>query len=384
MSKKKKNSNNKENGWQKIETKPQTPSNDTGKRTETVKEEAESSVPKAEAKEDTSSEASSVEIDSVKDEKDVSSAQNEIELKEETKPQASAEKPVSGHKKRHSFAAPLGFLFVALALVGFINLIFFGVHSAERLIDNSSKKEEFSDFILPVLMFDPIPFENPAELGDLALLRSSIWAAILDGTEKYTVSDSNMVSVPQSDVDVACAKLFGPDLKLKHQSFEDYISIYSLDEATKSYLVPVDASIMYTPRVEDISRSGDRYDLTVAYLAPDNQWMHSITGKKTEPAPSKYMIYQLQKVDGKYRLVAIKDPPEGAVPGIPKISENPPQNIPQQMIQEVPLPQPIEEEKEEETEKEETQKEETEKEETEEEVEPAKQEKTAALVKNQL
>lgn len=384
MSKKKKNSNSKENGWQKIETKPQTPSNDTGELADTVKEEA-SPASEAEAKEDTSSESSSVEVDSVKEEKDVASAQNEIEPKEETKPQPStAEKPVKKHKKRHSFAAPLGFLFVALALVGFINLIFFGVHSAERLIDNSSKKEEFSDFILPVLMFDPIPFENPAELGDLALLRSSIWAAILDGTQKYTVSDSNMVSVPQSDVDVACAKLFGPDLQLKHQSFEDYISVYSLDEATKSYLVPVDASIMYTPRVEDISRSGDLYDLTVAYLAPDNQWMQSITGKKTEPDPSKYMIYQLQKVDGKYRLVAIKDPPEGAVPGIPKISENPPQNIPQQMIQEIPVPQPIEEEKDEDTEKEEPAKEEPEKEETEEETEPTKQEKTAELVKNQL
>ena len=49
--------------------------------------------------------------------------------------------------------------------------------------------------------------------------------------------------------------------------------------------------------------------------------MQSIKGEKSEPTPSKYMIYELQKVDDHYHLIAIKDPPEGAVPGIPNISQ---------------------------------------------------------------
>ena len=101
----------------------------------------------------------------------------------------------------------------------------FGVRATENLIDNSKQKKEFENIILPVLMFDPVPFDDPNEMGDLALLRSSIWASIIENNQKYSISDGNMVAVPQSDVDVACAKLFGPQVTLKHQAFEDYLSI---------------------------------------------------------------------------------------------------------------------------------------------------------------
>ena len=82
---------------------------------------------------------------------------------------------------------------------------------------------------------------------------------------------------------------------LNHQSFEDYLSLYSFDEETQTYYVPVDANILYTPQVEEISRNGDIFELTVGYLAPDNQWMQSIKGEKSDPTPSKYMIYELKR-----------------------------------------------------------------------------------------
>ena len=233
-----------------------------------------------------------------------------------SKPKASRRR-----NRKISAAVPLGGAFVLLALIGLITVIVFGVRATESLIDNSKQKEEFADIIMPVLMFDPVPFEDPNEMGELALLRSSIWSAIIENGEKYSVGDGNMVSVPQSDVDVACAKLFGQNVTLNHQSFEDYLSIYSFNEETKTYYVPVDASILYTPQVEDITRNGDIFELTVGYLEPDSQWLQSIKGEKSEPTPSKYMIYQLQKVDDHYQLIAIQDPPEGAVPGIPNISQ---------------------------------------------------------------
>lgn len=229
---------------------------------------------------------------------------------------------IQRHKRlRIPAAVPLGGAFILLALIGLITVVVFGVRATESLIDNSKQKEEFGNIIMPVLMFDPVPFEDPNEMGDLALLRSSIWSAIIENGEKYSVGDGNMVSVPQSDVDVACAKLFGTNVTLTHQSFEDYLSIYSFDEQTKTYYVPVDATILYTPQVEDITRNGDVFELTVGYLEPSSQWMQSIKGEKSEPTPSKYMIYELQKVDDHYQLIAIKDPPEGAVPGIPNISQ---------------------------------------------------------------
>ena len=41
--------------------------------------------------------------------------------------------------------------------------------------------------------------------------------------------------VPVSDVDVQAAKLFGPDLKLQHQSFGDWEMQYTLDEEQQAY-----------------------------------------------------------------------------------------------------------------------------------------------------
>ena len=218
--------------------------------------------------------------------------------------------------------------YAALAVIGLITVIVFGVRATENLIDNSKQKQEFEKIILPVLMFDPVPFEDPNEMGDLALLRSSIWAAILDNSDKYMIGDGNLVSVPQSDVDVACAKLFGSSVTLKHQAFEDYISMYSYDQETKTYYVPVDVTALYTPKVEEITRNGDSFELLVGYITPTNQWIQSLSGEVTEPTPSKYMIYVLQKVDDNYQLTGIKDPPDGVVPGVPQIEEDASQTAP--------------------------------------------------------
>ena len=255
-------------------------------------------------------------------------AKPEPKPKQENAPQTAKRKKSDKRRRKHSAAVPLGGLFILLALIGLITVVTLGVQTTENLIDNSKKKTEFGNFILPVLMFDPVPFEDPNEMGDLALLRSSIWAAILENNERYAIGDGSMISVPQSDVDVACAKLFGDGVTLIHQSFEDYLSIYSYNADTKTYYVPVDATILYTPQVEEINRTGNLFELTVGYIAPDNQWIQQVKKEKSVPVPSKYMIYVLEREDGEYRLTAIKDPPDGAVPGLPQISDNGEQSTP--------------------------------------------------------
>ena len=318
----KKNNRNQRQGWQKIEQ-PAKPA-----QTQPAEPKPEETASKAEPKpEETASKAESKSEKAAQKKTDAKQAEQPkpaADSKQEPKEAAHTGKKKKADKRRrkHSAAVPLGGIFILLALIGLITVVVFGVRTTENLIDNSKKKAEFGNFILPVLMFDPVPFEDPNEMGDLALLRSSIWAAIIENNEKYAIGDGNMVSVPQSDVDVACAKLFGDEVTLIHQSFEDYLSIYSYNEENKTYYVPVDATILYTPQVEEISRSGNLFELTVGYIAPDNQWMQTVKGEKSEPTPSKYMIYVLEKEDGEYHLTGIKDPPDGAVPGIPQIADN--------------------------------------------------------------
>lgn len=226
---------------------------------------------------------------------------------------------LNGGSRKYTAAVPIGGIFVLLALIGLITVIMFSVQATERLIDNSKEKEMFGNLILPVLMFDPVPFENPSEITEIPLLRSSIWSAITQNMDKYTFVEGTAITVPKSDVDVACARLFGPGVTLKHQSFEDDISLYSYNVDIQSYYIPADANILYTPQVEEISKKGDIFSLTVGYIAPNTQWMETLRGEKSEPIPSKYMIYEMKKVDDHYQLVSIKDPPEGAVPGVPQI-----------------------------------------------------------------
>lgn len=325
MSKRKPNTN-KGQGWQKVELSSKPAAEETSSKIEEASKEATEAESAPDAASEAVSEPAAEALPEQKEnqtEKEQPSAQKETKNKQPSAPQTDSAKKAAAKKRRRKYSAavPLGGFFILMAMIGVITVAVFGVRATESLIDNSKQKEEFADIILPVLMFDPVPFEDPNEMGELALLRSSIWSAVISNNDKYSIGDGNMVSVPKSDVDVACASLFGSSVTLNHQSFEDYLSLYSFDEETQTYYVPVDANILYTPQVEEISRNGDIFELTVGYLAPDNQWMQSIKGEKSDPTPSKYMIYELKKVEDHYQLVAIKDPPEGAVPGIPQIEE---------------------------------------------------------------
>ena len=219
-------------------------------------------------------------------------------------------------------AVAVGAVFVVLALVGLVTVVSGCIQLGQRLLDNSSKKEELGKAIFPVVMFDPQTIESPEELDDLVLLRSSIWSAYINNMEKYTIDQNNRATVMASDVDVACAKLFGSDITLEHQSFSDYINTYYYDESSLSYLLPLDSSsVLYTPQVEDFSKSGVVYTLKVGYLPSGSEWMQLLQGEDYEPEPEKYMIYTVMKVEDHYQLVSIAYPEEGAVPGKPVYSQ---------------------------------------------------------------
>ena len=224
------------------------------------------------------------------------------------------------HKSHRKFpmAVVVGAIVVVLALIGLLTVVSSCINLAGRLLDNSAEKEEFEQILFPVVMFDPGSIESPTDLDELVLLRSSIWAAFVSNMEKYPLDSSNRITVAKSDVDVACAKLFGPDIQLEHQSFSDYMNTYFFDEERGAYLAPMDASsILYTPQVEEISHSGVIYTLRVGYMESGNEWLKSLQGRDYEPTPDKYMIYTLKKVDDHFQLVSVAFPEDGAVPGKP-------------------------------------------------------------------
>ncbi|MEG1151692.1 MAG: hypothetical protein RSD67_02350 [Oscillospiraceae bacterium] len=220
----------------------------------------------------------------------------------------------NSHRKRanrNKYAAPIGGIFILLAVVGLITIVLGSVKLTGKIMDNSRQIVEFENIVKPVLMFDPVPFDDVTSVDNDTLLQSSVWSALLSGDKaSFTYSETGMLLLPSSDIDVACAKLFGASVKLIHRTFGDYEMTYYYDEQTKTYQVPLMVQVgFYTPKVEKISKKGDIVSLIVGYLPPGNVWTTDITGNKYEPTPDKYMVYELKKVKGNYFISAIKDPP---------------------------------------------------------------------------
>jgi hypothetical protein len=216
--------------------------------------------------------------------------------------------------RKNKYAAPLGGIYLILVAIGFIALLVFSFNFTKNLLDNTGEKSRFEQIIRPVLMFDPVPFEKPTDADELFLLQSSLWSTLLgEKRNSYQIDALNRLTVPASDVDVSCARLFGTEVALRHQSFGDYETNYIYDANSKAYFVPVAGQVgLYTPSVERVVKKGDVFLLTVGYVPPANAWTQGASGQIIKPTPDKHMIYELLKVKNHYVLTAIRDVPPAA------------------------------------------------------------------------
>ncbi len=242
------------------------------------------------------------------------------------------------HARKYQSAVIVGAVTVLLAVIGLFTVLSACYSFGQRFLDNSGEKEKFEKILFPIVMFDPAPCESVNEIDDIIMLRNSIWSAYVSNIEKYSLDASKRGFIAKSDVDVACAKLFGPEITLTHQSFSDYMNTYYFDDSKEAYRATFDSSsVRYTPQVEEVDKSGDIYSLYVGYLESGNQWLNTIYGRDYEPAPDKYMVYTLKKVNDHFQLLSIQYPEDGAVPGKPVYDNKDPNTAPPQTTDE-PLP----------------------------------------------
>ena len=227
-------------------------------------------------------------------------------------------------KTKRTYTSILGAVFIGLAVIGLITVMASGWTATQKILDNESQKEKFEQVILPVMMFDPVPFDEASALDALTVLKASLWRAIDEKKNTYSYDDMGNMIVPQSDVDVSAKILFGEDVTLKHQSFsEGLVMRYSYDEEKLLYLVPIGAQTgYYVPEISDISKKGDRYFLNVGYLPPGDGWAMSVVGETSKPQADKHMIYEIKEVENGYQLMSIKEDPAYQIPTDAYIPEN--------------------------------------------------------------
>ena len=256
----------------------------------------------------------------------------EVDLSAETAEEKSAKakkiffpnaKKYISKKRKHKYAATIGAVLIALAVIGTISVCSMLINFGARILDNTRQKEAFEWKVYPLLMFDPAAFENPNQLEEKFILKTALWSTLLENRTKYKYDEMGMLLVPASDLDVAAKSLYGDGVTLVHQTFsEGYDFFYLYDEETNTYSVPImGQTASYVPEVVDIKKDGNIYTLIVGYVAPETLWSVSEDGS-SESVPDKYLYYDLEKLEnGNFIIKAVRRIPEDELPEDLEVSD---------------------------------------------------------------
>jgi hypothetical protein len=219
------------------------------------------------------------------------------------------------NRRKRRYAAPIGGLFIGLAAFGVITVVFLCFRLTSAVLDNSEEKTMFENILRPVVMFDPAPFEKPTDISPENLLMYSMWSTLMgEKRGSYTYSESGELVVPASDLDVAAARLFGPEVVLEHQSFGDYETFYHYEPPTEDgkgnvydLLLSVQLNA-YTPEVESITKQGDLYEISVGYIPSGISWQTDYSEGAGRASPEKHMNYLMQKTKTGYCIAKVQYP----------------------------------------------------------------------------
>lgn len=221
-------------------------------------------------------------------------------------------------QEKKKWAFPLGIVIVVLAVIGLVTVIIFAVRGIGSLTDNSDKFEKYEQFLSPVIMNDPDPFDDVSGAQMSQLIDASIWSLMKSDIDidqyEYAEGDVSGVIVPQKDVEKQFAKLFGTDVKPVHCTVDGGTYTFTYDEAKQAYIVPLTGVMpTFIPRVISQQKKGDSIILTVGCISGDG-WEQDAKGNYVEPAPSKYLKVTLRVSGDGYFISAIQntDAPETA------------------------------------------------------------------------
>lgn len=206
--------------------------------------------------------------------------------------------------KKNKLAFPIGIIAGVLAIIGLITVIRFSADTIGRLADNAAEKAEYEEFLAPVVMFDPDPFDDLTQAEVSQLLNSAVWALLMseDGADKYPYSEGENIGiiVPQEDIEQYFVSLFGTEIDIAslHSSIDMSEYDITYDAALKSYILPITGiESAYTPKVYEIEKQGSSLVLSVGYIG-NTAWVQISDGEYAAPEPDKYMKITLRERDG--------------------------------------------------------------------------------------
>lgn len=207
--------------------------------------------------------------------------------------------------KKSRFFFGFAVFVVIMAVIGCISTVKLVVGFTGSLLDNTSLKNEFAQFIFPVVVNDIAPFESADEVPDSSKISCAIWNILLNSdTSAYEGSNLGL-TIPEYDVSASCRQLFGSSVSLEHQTVGTAEMRFTYDEVNHTYTANKNIRYLtYSPKVISISKSSDVYTVVVGYLPPTVAAVAGVSGLSAEP--EKYMEYTISRFDGKDTLMAVR------------------------------------------------------------------------------
>ncbi|MEA4912307.1 MAG: hypothetical protein VB092_06845 [Oscillospiraceae bacterium] len=222
-------------------------------------------------------------------------------------PATKKERQKRRQRRRRQF---VGLFVLILCVVGAATIIVGGVRLAKHYFSEEENYGDYEQLIAPIVSLDPAPFSSIDKADKNMLLEAAIWAALdYEDTSKYQLDEYGAILLPAIDVDTYITKMFGPSFKLEHQTFSDLDLEYKYDASSGCYTIPVTSqSGSYTPKVENITTSGNTKVLTVAYLQNQGSAADTVASGSDVQTTAKTMEYVMLKDTNGYYLYAIRYP----------------------------------------------------------------------------
>lgn len=208
--------------------------------------------------------------------------------------------------KRSRFFFGFAIVVVIMAVIGCFSTVRFIANLTGSLLDNTSLKNEFAQFIFPVVVNDIAPFENADEIPDSSKISCAIWNILLNSdTSEFEISSNMGLTIPEYNVSASCRELFGSSVSLVHQTVGSAEMRFTYDEGTHTYSASKNIRYLtYSPKVMSMSKSGDVYTVLVGYLPPTVAAVAGVSGLNAQP--EKYMEYTISRFDNKDTLLSVR------------------------------------------------------------------------------
>ncbi len=243
------------------------------------------------------------------------SAQELAEIKAEPIPEQSEIDVALGRPqfwKRYAYFI-VGILCTALACVGVAACVVKGKELVQRFASSSSLKSELEERIYPIAVVDLPPFASAAELqNEAALSAAMIDLLMYEDLSGYPCS-FDVYSIPAEQVKKHAASMFGPEITLTDTTLHAAGETFYYDTASGCYNVPASPMIFsYSPEVQEVTRSGDVFTVTVIYRGETAKWQQN--SGNFSGIGTKTMKITMTLADDEYRItgvVNISDESEG-------------------------------------------------------------------------